>query len=257
MKNKRVSDTERKQIQLDMLKEIDYFCRANCIRYSLAFGTALGAVRHKGFIPWDDDVDIVMPLSDMRRFRDIFHSDMILYHDIDVDPSYTNAFSRLSYIPTYRKIGVIHKTYGVNIDLYPAVGLPETKEDVDSFFAKIAKMNKKRRFLMKWRSRLMRYFPVIGIPFFGTFIRKYRDMILYSYPYEGSKYYLHAGRTVWDNVFDFNIFDELIEADFEDCKLLLSARYHDYLSHCYGDYMQLPPENQRHPYHGGDYYWKS
>ena len=68
-KNKKpISIEERKVVQLEMLKEINSFCKANNIRYSLAFGTLLGAVRHKGFIPWDDDVDIMMPLPDMLRF---------------------------------------------------------------------------------------------------------------------------------------------------------------------------------------------
>ena len=68
-KRKQISLEEKKSIQLEMLKEIDAFCRNNNIKYSLAFGTLIGAVRHKGFIPWDDDVDIMMPLPDMLRFR--------------------------------------------------------------------------------------------------------------------------------------------------------------------------------------------
>ena len=60
IKEKPISFEEKRSIQLEMLKEIDAFCRNNGIKYSLAFGTLLGAIRHKGFIPWDDDIDIMM-----------------------------------------------------------------------------------------------------------------------------------------------------------------------------------------------------
>ena len=63
---------ERKQIQLEMLIEIDKFCREHNIKYMLAYGTLIGAVRHKGYIPWDDDVDISMPLEDILRFKNEF-----------------------------------------------------------------------------------------------------------------------------------------------------------------------------------------
>lgn len=72
---KEITLEERKQIQLRMLIEIDAFCRKHNIRYSLAYGTLIGAIRHKGFIPWDDDVDIMMPLPDMLRFKELFKSE--------------------------------------------------------------------------------------------------------------------------------------------------------------------------------------
>lgn len=86
---------ERKQIQLQMLIEVDEFCRKHKIRYSLAYGTLIGAIRHKGFIPWDDDVDIMMPLPDMLKFRDLFKSETMRYCDVDTDPKYQYAFQEL------------------------------------------------------------------------------------------------------------------------------------------------------------------
>ena len=67
-----ITREEMKQILLDMLVELDRFCEANDVRYYLAGGTLLGALRHKGFIPWDDDIDVTMPRKDYERFIRIY-----------------------------------------------------------------------------------------------------------------------------------------------------------------------------------------
>ena len=154
-KARRVTDKEVKQIQLEMLDEIDAFCRQNNIRYSLAFGTLLGAVRHKGYIPWDDDVDIIMPLPDMLRFKKIFQSDKLQYCDIDTTLHYEYHFSRICYKQTFSKRGWASKSYGINIDLYPVVGLPSSIEEVDAFFKSIE--SKYRHYYDKrllWKKRI-------------------------------------------------------------------------------------------------------
>ena len=123
MKKQAIALDERKKIQLEMLKEIDAFCRTNDIRYSLAFGTLLGAIRHKGFIPWDDDVDIMMPLPDMFKFKRLFYSNNLKYCDVDTENHYDFPFSRIAYKPTYRQRGLIFQSYGVCIDLYPVISI--------------------------------------------------------------------------------------------------------------------------------------
>lgn len=255
-KKRPISLEEQKQIQLLMLDEIDAFCRSHQIRYSLAFGTLLGAIRHKGYIPWDDDVDLIMPLPDMLRFKKEFKSEKLKYCDIDTDPYYEFNFSRISYLPTYSQKGIILKSYGVSIDLYPVVGLPKTIDEINAFFEEEEKLCKKRREMIKWRSRIIRRFPIKTLPGFDRLMRRYTIFVNYSYPYDSTTYYLHAGRTVWENVFDFDVFEEMIDVDFEGHKYMAPARYHDYLSHCFGDYMTLPPEDKRHPYHGFVCYWK-
>ena len=256
MKKIPISLEERKRIQLEMLDGIDAFCRANNIRYSLAFGTLIGAIRHKGYIPWDDDVDLIMPLPDMLRFKKGFKSDKLMYCDIDTVPHYEFHFSRISYLPTYSKSGLLEKSYGVNIDLYPVVGMPDTEEEIQKFLNGIDPLYQKRLKLITWRRRLIKRLPFALVPGYETTIRQFHDKILNSFPYETAKNYLHAGSVRRVNILDFDVFDGLIDVEFEGHTFQSMARYHEYLTHCFGDYMQFPPEDQRHPYHGGTYYWK-
>ena len=250
-----ISLEERKEIQLIMLDEIDKFCRSSKIRYSLAFGTLIGAIRHNGYIPWDDDVDIIMPLPDMLRFKKEFESKDLFYVDIDTVPHYEYHFSRISFLPTYNKTGLIEKTYGINIDLYPVVGMPDTEDEIQKFLNGINPLYQKRMRMISWRTRLIKRFPIAIIPGYNNTMRRFRDVVLYSFPYESAKNYLHAGSVRRINILDFDVFDGLIDVEFEGHTFQSMARYHEYLTHCFGDYMQYPPEDQRHPYHGGNYYW--
>ena len=85
---KQISLEDVRKTQLSMLDEVDSFCRENGIRYSLASGTLLGAIRHKGYIPWDDDMDIVMPEPDYLRFAASFRSTWIKCIDVRNDKSF-------------------------------------------------------------------------------------------------------------------------------------------------------------------------
>lgn len=256
MKKTPISFEERKRIQLVMLDEIDSFCRQHGIRYSLAFGTLIGAIRHKGYIPWDDDVDLIMPLPDMLRFKKEFKSEKLAYVDIDTVPHYEYHFSRICYLPTYSKPGLLEKSYGVSLDLYPVVGMPDTEEEIQKFLKDIEPLYKKRLKLISWRHRLVRHLPFAIVPGYHSTIRRFHDRILNGFPYETAKNYLHAGSVRRVNIMDIDVFDGFVDVEFEGHTYQSMAKYHEYLTHCFGDYMQLPPEDQRHSYHGGVYYWK-
>lgn len=258
-KDKPISLEERKHVQLEMLKEIDTFCRKNNIRYSLAFGTLLGAIRHKGFIPWDDDVDILMPLPDMYRFKELFHSETMKYCDVDTEKYYLYGFSRIANTNTYNKIGLVAKSYGINIDLYPVVSVPHNGIDCEKFFYKANNLFKKRVSLMRWYSILTRLLPIKTIPFLESSVKEYRDYLLNVNNYGNTgRYYIVAGPLELRDkmMYDFDLFDQTIQVEFEGSKFMAISEYDKYLSMRYGDYMALPPEDQRHPYHGGNYYWK-
>ena len=256
---KEISLEEKRQIQLDMLKEIDEFCRNNGIRYSLAFGTLIGAIRHKGFIPWDDDVDIMMPISDMMKFKKMFVSKTMKYADIETYKHFQYCFSRLHDTRTFSKLGRFNKDMGVNIDLYVMVDLPKDKKSEDKFFEEARKYEKICDFFMKWNSRFIRRFPLKSIPFTDYYIRKERECLIKSLNYgDTGNFYCISGPLSgrYKESYNRDLFKEMIDVDFEGLKLMSVKDYDYFLRQEYGDYMQLPPEDQRVPYHGGHYYWK-
>lgn len=255
--SKELTFEERKRIQLEMLDEIDKFCNENGIRYSLAFGTLLGAIRHKGFIPWDDDVDIMMPLPDLIKFKKTFKSEICEYVDVDTDKNYGFAFSRIAYSRTYSSEGMVYKGPGVCIDLYIIVGLPGNSEE---FFLNLENVYNQRVRFNRYRRYLIKRLPIKTIPLHSFYMKKYRNYYLMeSLQYsQASKFYIIAGKLSLRNkmTYDKDIFSSLITAKFEDKQYKIIEDWDYFLSLRYGDYMQLPPEDQRHPYHHQHYFWK-
>ena len=115
-----------KQIQLDMLKDIHAFCVEHDIRYSLAFGTLLGAVRHKGYIPWDDDVDIMMPREDYNRFIRSYGNNIYRIADMSVNPDYGLPFAKVEDVLTVIEENVEGgSVFGIYIDVFPVDYIPD------------------------------------------------------------------------------------------------------------------------------------
>lgn len=256
MKDKVLSIKEKQDLQLQMLDEIDSICREYRIRYSLAYGTLLGAVRHKGFIPWDDDVDICMPKEDMYRFKDILNSENIEYIDIDTFKYYEWFFSRIASKKTYGKPGKLFFGYGVNIDLYPVVGVPESENVLIKYMEEGTKLVNRLNFFVRWRNSAIIRLPIKTIPFMRHIVKDVRNFAM-QYNYNDNNWHFSLGGSFKKcNYFDYDLFDNLIDVEFEGHKYKAFKSYDRYLSHIYGDYMKLPPEDQRIPYHGGEYYWK-
>ena len=250
---------ERKIIQLNMLKEIDFFCKNQNIKYSLAFGTLLGAVRHKGFIPWDDDVDIMMPLEDMLKFKELFKSENMRYCDVDTEPYYEWPFSRIAHNNTYNKIGIVAKGYGISIDLYPVIIIPEENSKREKFFHNAINFQQKRYKYIKWCRRIVKYFPIKTIPGFKEANVKFRDYLLNTnIKLHDGLYFIVAGtsKRIEKYIFNTNLFNQVIDIEFENLKFCSIKNYDHYLTKIYGDYMTPPPPDKRIPYHGGCYYWK-
>ena len=119
---------------LDMVKDIDAVCKKHNIEYYLAYGSVLGAVRHQGFIPWDDDFDIMLKYEDYNKFMKACQEDLdtkkYFVQTLETDPNYYLSFGKIRNIQTTlieENNKFENMVNGVYIDVFPLVGYPEEK----------------------------------------------------------------------------------------------------------------------------------
>ena len=132
------STSEMREIQLKMMDCIHHFCIKNKIKYSLAFGSLLGAVRHKGFIPWDDDIDIMMLRSDYELFVNTFNCYNSNYkvYDYRKDTQYYYAFAKVCDERTLRIESSKVQGLGVFIDVFPIDYYADTEKEAKRIIKK-------------------------------------------------------------------------------------------------------------------------
>lgn len=256
---------EVQTLQLEMMQKIHDFCVSNNIRYSLGGGTLLGAIRHKGYIPWDDDIDIMMPRPDYERFiREFQGVDPELtvqnyYTDISFHREWTRVCNNKTLLVYELAVG------GVFIDVFPVDGLPNEKEMLN-YLGKLKELRskfwrtiKKKREAIQgnfYISRLKYYLRQIFFPNRKTMIGEY-ERLFNSYPFETSKY---AGAIIGvygiKEHMDADVFKKYITVPFEGHQFYAIADYDAYLKKHYGDYMKLPPKEQQKRPHGFQLYWK-
>ena len=262
---KKMTREEIQHVLLEMMKDIHSFCTENNLRYSLAYGSLIGAVRHKGFIPWDDDIDIWMPRPDYEIFSSTYKNKNGYYlksvHDKDCYTNFTRVYE-------------VNKTYlvspalpckgkvGVWIDVLPIDGVSDDEDKRNHDYSEYCMIAER---IMGMRGNL-------ALIDYGTLkeriihsIKFYMKTLFYS-----SLYNLHKKCQVimkrynfGDTMYCANIscLDamkkkklELLKtedfmsyelAQFEDTYFYISSSYDRILSTIFGDYMKLPPENQR------------
>jgi len=269
---------EIKKVALNILVYVDDICQRNNLRYSIYYGTLLGAVRHKGFIPWDDDIDIVLPRPDYDKLLEILKNDSryILASSINKVP-YRYTFSKL-FDPKTRLVSKQVFDYegeyaGVFIDIFPLDGVPDDRDEQQKFGIKmntykIGFMNTIGMMYARSYSYVRSAFKIIlKYPFYRKISRQgnyeywrtlYERESL-KYPFDKSKYCGHLEYienknaiypTEWFSEENFQL------VDFEGHEISAIKNAESFLTKYYGDYMTLPPKENQISNHSYDFYWK-
>lgn len=233
-----VSLKEQQAILLDIMKDIDKFCRANNIPYTISSGTLLGAVRHGGFIPWDDDADMYMLREDFDRFVNMYKSDKYkLQFNFNPDKEKTMGFgyAKIGDTSTCTKDATGWLDYGVYVDVFPLESVPEDPKECKKFMHKIMSVNN--------RLYHRRHHDIISIlksyrHSFAWWMRKLNN-IVHNNPYTDSPLVAHAvGSDNYRTVIPRKWFDDLSEIKFEDYNFMAFRDTDAYLTKVYGpDYM--------------------
>jgi len=248
---------ELKKIELSIMKKIHTFCESNGIEYFLCFGTLLGAVRHKGFIPWDDDIDIFMKRAEYDRFLQSFEKDQT---DLELEivnyttkRYYGRVFSKVIDVNTVLKEPQ-YKTdddIGVFVDIWPLDGVPENPlyRRLYLFFAQCIKklLLASSMYCDKNQIFIKKIAITIASCFNPKKVVKYLDQIARKYDIEDSDFCTCYSDLA--SVYPSRLFQERIMVRFEDAEFWAPRDFDAVLREDYGDYMQLPPENERKPHH--------
>lgn len=268
---KEITLEESKCIQLSLLEKIHAFCEENGIVYYLMYGTLLGAVRHQGFIPWDDDIDIAMPRADYNRFCQTFAAEDAKVVACDLDDGYYLPFGKVIDTRTVLKEKVrTDYTLGVYVDVFVLDALsPEPAVNRRAFRKLLLLRNflmlgsfsnmKKRHGVRRILHTLLR--PLSVILNMNRISRKMNRIARKINP-DGigceklATLMATDASAITDLHFDRTFFDKRVLLTFEGKEFWCPADYDGLLRFRYGEYMQLPPEEERASHHECTQYWK-
>lgn len=256
-----IQEKELKGIQLDILCDVAAFCEKHGLRYFLAYGTLLGAVRHKGYIPWDDDIDIHMPRPDYEKFLNTYNnkgnSNVAVCNEND--PHYRVAFAKV-----YRKGTIVKEfhfkqdVFGVYIDIFPLDGYAGRKQahrcgELRRYMhVKNSVFLPQMTFARKLRLAATKF---ILLPFSLKSLFKAIKKSATECAYDNSvKVYSSYSRCAEKEVFPREIFDNYKMIPFEGKEFRAPIECDVYLSALYGDYMTLPPADKQISHHNSQAY---
>lgn len=265
---KELSLQEIQQASFEILKKIKEICDKEGFRYVLTWGTLIGAIRHKGFIPWDDDIDIMMPRPDHDKLMKYMaeHKEELKPLEVfnnETCPNYPYMLTRISdsrYIldvDNEDDFGI-----GVFIDIYVEDGAGNSKEEALTLMKKthgycsLIFLATRQRYVFGltkgWFKKIIKvpafvYSHLMGKKYFEKKLMKYVERA----DYEHSSW---VANIIWGTVPEWEVYpksilEDTIDVEFEGIKFKAPRLYDMVLRQTYGDYMQLPPEKDRIAHH--------
>lgn len=255
---------EIQHICLDMLKALDAFANEHHLTYYLSGGTLLGAVRHKGFIPWDDDMDLMIPRPDYEYLIKNFKHERYHMSSCEMENDYSSCYARMWDTHTtmeWDKSKGLEKKIGAFIDVFPIDGYPESTLETKLFLLRIkyarAKLNLKTRteFYDHEKFLLLKKGLKLCMKKDRNWYARSLSKLAMHYDFKTSRYAGVVGASLQHLYVEKNpkeVYAKTVWLDFEDMKAPAPVGYKQYLSQLYGDYMQLPPEDKRvsdHDFH--------
>ena len=269
---------EVQQVSLDILQEFHDFCTRNDIKYSLSGGTLLGAIRHNGFIPWDDDIDVQMPRPDYDKFIHTYVSgdkyklycrELLEFDNQTMGFPYARLCDMQRTFVDQGLKPLFSEEIGLGIDILPCDGMPSDERE--------ARIHLRNNFIMQERAywSCLKYLPwasvfrAKGIKEKLKFVVKKLFSSIYGlqsfekvykikkkYDYETSDYFFaipHYGMREWQPKKNMESF---ILHQFENRQFYIMSGYEANLKRLFGNYMELPPESKRITHNFNRYYWR-
>lgn len=242
------------KIMADMMADIDRVCTVYNLRYILDGGTMLGAVRHKGFIPWDDDLDIAMPRDDYEKFISIANRELsskYRFECMENTKEYPYNFGKVRAIHTvYREelTAFLNINHGIYIDVFPMdyvdINSPKKLKFVQRQIAHLTQLRYAKLGLCKG----LKYLPFKLIPL-QIYNKILSSFMKYAYSTNGEyvQKLAHFGKN--KPPISISLFNDTVKVPFEEYQFSIPKEYVLFLTGRYGNYMELPPLEKQQPCH--------
>ena len=264
---------ELKKEELEILIQLDEICKKEGIRYSLAAGTLLGAIRHGGFIPWDDDIDIFLPRPDYDRLVKYCMENETPFDFLshETNDKYTYLFAKAMSKRTVvieRNANPYKIPLGVYVDIFPVDGMGDNLEDAKRVFKSI-RFERELLIARNWtkyqknKSRSFSYnMARLAFYLLSRFTTPKAIMKRLKKKSKCTDFDLSAYAGCIPSAyrikesFDIDVYKEYTKTTFEGREFSIIKNYDKYLTGIYVNYMELPPEDKRITHHSFDAYYK-
>lgn len=268
---KKMSLNEMKSIQIEMLKYIDKVCQENNIDYFLIGGSLLGAIRHNGFIPWDDDIDIGLTKENFDKLYNLLsknNNTRYQFFDHSLQEDYYYPFAKL--IDTWTCLNENQfkniSNYGIYIDIFTYFNMPVEEELRMKHYKKLKNLQRKI-FYYSMKNPFQSGFikNILKAPFVLEAKLEGIDKILKKYNKLLQKYnnvekkYLISNWPVYKpscEIQQYDMVKKVCYHKFENIEALIPKEYDKFLKKVFGNYMELPPKEKRVSHHDIDVFWK-